>query len=48
VPLNDEAMGVLREEAGKHPTSVFTFHRRPLKGVNTKAWKKGLRLAGID
>lgn len=48
VPLNDEAMAVLREERGKHPTSVFTFHRRPLKSVNTKAWKKGLKRAGIE
>jgi len=48
VPLNDEAMAVLREERGKHPTSVFTFHHRPLKSVNTKAWKKGLKRAGIE
>ena len=25
VPLNDEAMAVLREELGKHPERVFTF-----------------------
>lgn len=48
VPLNDEAMAVLSEERGKHPTSVFTYHRRPLKSVNTKAWKKGLKRAGIE
>lgn len=48
VPLNDEAMVVLREERGKHPMNVFTFHRRPLKSVNTKAWKKGLKRAGIE
>ena len=48
VPLNGEAMAVLRDERGKHPTSVFTFHRRPLKSMNTKAWKKGLNRAGIE
>ena len=48
VPLNGEAMAVLRDERGKHPTSVFTFHRRPLKSMNTKAWKKGLKRAGIE
>ena len=48
VPLNDEAMAVLGDERGKHPTSVFTFNRRPLKSVNTKAWKKGLKRAGIE
>jgi len=48
VPLNDEAMAVLREELGKHPTAVFTFRRRPVRYVNTKAWKKGLKVAGIE
>jgi integrase len=47
VPLNDEAMAVLRDEQGKHPSAVFTFHRRPLKSVNTKAWKRALKGAGI-
>jgi integrase len=48
VPLNDEAMAILREERGKHPTSVFTYSGRPLKSVNTKSWKKGLKRAGIE
>jgi len=41
-------MAVLLEERGKQPASVFTFDRRPLKSVNTKAWKKGLKRAGIE
>jgi integrase len=48
VPLNDEAMAVLREEVGKHPTAVFTFRRRPLATVNTRAWRKALKRAGIE
>jgi integrase len=47
VPLNDEAVAVLREEHGKHRDHVFTFRGRPLRNVNTKAWKNGLRRAGI-
>jgi integrase len=38
VPLNDEAMAVLREEIGKHRDYVFTFRHRPLANANTKAW----------
>jgi hypothetical protein len=30
VPLNDEAVAVLREERGKPPLRVFTFKGRPL------------------
>ena len=48
VPLNDEAMAVLREEIGKHRDYVFTFRRRPLASANTKSWKNALRRAGIE
>ena len=48
VPLNDEAIAVLREEIGKHCDYVFTFRRRPLANANTKAWKNALRRAGIE
>jgi integrase len=47
VPLNDEALAVLREEHGKHRDYVFTFRGRPLRHANTKAWKNALRRAGI-
>ena len=36
VPLNDEALAVLREELGKHPLRVFTFKGRPLGQANTR------------
>jgi integrase len=48
VPLNDEAMAVLREEIGKHRDYVFTFRSRPLASANTKSWKNALRRAGIE
>jgi len=47
VPLNEEAIAVLREEFGKHHDRVFTFRRRPLANANTSAWKNALRRAGI-
>jgi integrase len=37
VPLNDEAVAVLREELGKYPLRVFTFKGKPLGQANTRA-----------
>lgn len=48
VPLNAEAMLVLRRLEGRHPTHVFTYRAKPIKQVNTKAWKAALQRAGIE
>ena len=48
VPLNDMAAEVLQRQAGKHPQFVFTFRGRPIVQVNTKAWTKALKRAGIE
>jgi integrase len=48
VPLNAEAMAVLRRQEGKHPRNVFVFRGRPIRQVNTKAWKAALDRAGIE
>ena len=48
VPLNDEAVEVIRRQIGKHHAAVFTFKGEPVKAVNTKAWTKALRQAGIE
>jgi len=48
VPLNAEAMAVLRSQSGKNPNYVFTYGGRPVKQVNTKAWRRALRRAGIN
>ena len=48
VPLNDEAVEVIRRQIGKHATRVFTYRGRPVKYVNTKLWRKSLRKAGIE
>ena len=47
VPLNAEAIVVLRRQMGKHPRFVFTHRGKPVRSVNTKAWKAALRRAGI-
>jgi integrase len=50
VPLNDAAVSILQAQFGKHPTFVFTFGKkrpRPVSNVNTRAWQKALRRAGI-
>lgn len=47
VPLNAEAMLVLRRLEGKHPTHVFTYRDKPIGQVNTKAWKAALKRSGI-
>jgi len=48
VPLNENAMTVLRACLGTHPTHVFTYKGNPIQQCNTKAWKKALDRAGIE
>jgi len=47
VPLNAEAMVVLRQAQGSHSRYVFTYKREPVKQVNTRAWTQALERAGI-
>jgi integrase len=47
IPLNAEAILVLRRHVGKDPRFVFTHRGKPVRSVNTKAWKAALRRAGI-
>ena len=48
VPLNAEAVLVLRRQKGRHPVRVFTFRGKPVIQVNTKAWRYALMRAGIE
>lgn len=48
VPLNEDAVAVVVRQIGKHDTHVFTFRSKPVRQVNTKAWHKALRNAGIE
>ena len=47
VPLNKEAMVLLRQQQGKHDKRVFTYFGKPVKKCNTKAWRNALVAAGI-
>lgn len=48
VTLNATAIAVLTKQIGKHPKSVFSYKGRPIIQVNTKAWYKALKRAGIE
>jgi len=48
VPLNAEAVLVLRRQLGKHQQRVFTYHGKPVIDVNTKAWRHALKRVGIE
>lgn len=47
VPLNSEAMGVLRGQLGQHARYVFTYKGKPPVQVNTKAWRVAVEQAGL-
>jgi integrase len=48
VPLNDDAMAVLRSQIGKHETHVFTYKGQPVTRANNHAWRNALKRAGIE
>lgn len=48
VPLNQDAMRVLSLFVGLHSTYVFVFKGQNVSKVNTAAWKKALKRAGIE
>jgi integrase len=48
VPLNGEAMALVRKQVGKHPTYVFRFRGQRIRQVSTKAWYAALERAGIE
>jgi integrase len=39
VPLSAAGVIILREQMGKHPEVVFTYQGKPIRQVNTKAWR---------
>ena len=48
VPLNAEAVLLIRKQIGKHSVFVFSYNGNPIYQVSTKAWYKGLVSAGIE
>ena len=47
VPLNAEAVLLIRRQIGKHATHVFSYRGARVVQVNTKAWYAALKRAGI-
>ncbi len=47
VPLNEDAVTVLRQQWGQHPTHVFIHRGQPLRHANGKAWRNALQRAEI-
>jgi len=48
VTLNETAIAILTRQIEKHPRSVFSYKGKPVTQVNTKAWYKALKRAGIE
>lgn len=46
VPLNADAMAVLREQAGKHKRWVFPYRGKPVKDPGQVAWKRACKESG--
>ncbi len=47
VPLNAEAVLLVRKQLGRHLTHVFSYRGKPVTQVSTKAWYAALARAGI-
>lgn len=47
IPLNEEAMNVLRAQRFKHETYVFTYRGAPIQRANNSAWRSALKRAGL-
>ena len=48
VPLNAEALAIVRSLQGKHATHVFTYKGNSITQVSTKTWYMALGRAGIE
>jgi len=47
VPLNQEAIDLIKKQIGKHPIYVFTYKNNPITRCNNHAWRKALLRANI-
>lgn len=48
VPLNEDAIAVIKRQIGKHDVFIFTYKNNPVLKANTKAWRHALERAGIE
>lgn len=47
IPLNNDAIKIIKSQIGRHPIFVFTYNGKPIDECTTKAWRKALERAGI-
>jgi integrase len=47
IPLNTDAVVILRGQHGQHPRWVFTWRDKPLSRANRRGWQAALRRAGL-
>ena len=47
VPLNTDAMALIRSQIGKHMTHVFVYNGKPIIRANQRAWRQAVARAGI-
>ncbi len=47
VPLNADAVEVVRLQIGKHQKLIFTYRGRPLSSANNKTWRAALKRSQI-
>ncbi len=47
VPLNEDALKIIKSLKGVHEKFVFTYLGKPVWQVNTKAWRKAVKAAGL-
>ncbi len=48
VPLNEDALTVLRRRLGRDSEYVFTYMGKPVDRCSTHAWKRAIERAGIE
>jgi integrase len=48
VPLNSDALRIIRGQIGKHLTHVFSYKGKPVTRANNHAWRKALARANIN
>jgi len=48
VPLNDEAVAVLKRWQGRNQRWVFVYRKRRIKRISTKAWRDACKAVGLD
>jgi integrase len=47
VPLNSEAIGIIKAQIGQNARYVFTYQGKPVSRFNNSAWRKALNRCGI-